>query len=377
MIGINENNNYLLNNSNYGFSINDKYYPNVDSYLLENNDIYEGILNKFIQNKDILLKFIETRNNKFNISYSNILERVRNVLKEQVLNDIINNSKKEDIVYIIGHKNPDTDSIFSSIVLSHVLKSLGINAVPSKLDNDYEFTNSSKILISDYLEEKLVSYDNESKVILVDHNNLDGIDKDKVIGAIDHHIITYEVIDMIEIEYASTGLLIYDLFKDKYNFNDKDKMLVALTVLSDTDFLCSSRYTLEDKKLFEELDFKEDINCFQKKYFVTTDFNESISYNLKYDYKEYNRNNINIKRSMILSYTKEFNDNINDYLESIKDIDNYLLIWLDYEEKNTHIYLNNNYIKLDYILGSTNLVLKLLDERNILNTKISYKNQKV
>ena len=93
MIGINENNNYLLNNSNYGFSINDKYYPNVDSYLLENNDIYEGILNKFIQNKDILLKFIETRNNKFNISYSNILERVRNVLKEQVLNDIINKIK--------------------------------------------------------------------------------------------------------------------------------------------------------------------------------------------------------------------------------------------------------------------------------------------
>ena len=48
--------------------------------------------------------------------------------------------------------------------------------------------------------------------VLVDHNNLEGLSKDNVLGAIDHHIMSGEVYDTLEIEYASTCLLIYDLF---------------------------------------------------------------------------------------------------------------------------------------------------------------------
>ena len=36
-------------------------------------------------------------------------------------------------VYVFGHRNPDTDSVTASIVLSHLKKKLGINAVPAVL----------------------------------------------------------------------------------------------------------------------------------------------------------------------------------------------------------------------------------------------------
>ena len=96
--------------------------------------------------------------------------------------------------------------------------------------------------------------------VLVDHNNLEGLSSENVLGAIDHHIITGEVYDTLEIEYASTCLLIYDLFKDEYEFSDEEKELIALSVLADTDYLCSSRFTEEDKKLFNELNFKLKLN---------------------------------------------------------------------------------------------------------------------
>lgn len=303
------------------------------------------------------LKLIETRNKPLKLEE----EIRRNNLKKEILKCIINEAKKEDIVYILGHKNPDADSIFSSIVLAHVLNKLGINAKAAKLKNDYSYTLGNKKIIEDYLKEELELYDDSKKVILVDHNNLDGINKNNVIGAIDHHIITGEVLNLIEIEYASTGLLIYDLFKDLVKLTKEDKILIGLTVLTDTDYLISTRFTYEDKILFNELGFNKDINNLQKKYFVINDFSRDIKYNLKYDYKEYDRFNKHIKRSTIISYNKEYIDNIDKYLNYIKE-DNYLLIWLDYENKITHIYFNKNNINLDYIISSTNIILGMLKE---------------
>ncbi|MBR0060501.1 MAG: DHH family phosphoesterase, partial [Selenomonadaceae bacterium] len=35
-------------------------------------------------------------------------------------------------IYVIGHRNPDTDSICSAIGYSHLKQALGINAVPAR-----------------------------------------------------------------------------------------------------------------------------------------------------------------------------------------------------------------------------------------------------
>ena len=62
---------------------------------------------------------------------------------------------------------------------------------------------------------------------------------------------------------------------------------------------------------------------------------------------------------MISSYTKEYKEYFEKYLEYTKE-NNYLLIWCDYESKKTYINFQDEFIELDYILTSTNLILKML-----------------
>ncbi len=299
---------YLANYSNHGFTKNGVFYKTVEHYYqsekfdnpeikkriinadtpkeasiigrdrsniripnfkdIKNQVMFDGILEKFRQNRDIAYKLIETRNRLIaeatvdeyywgigkdksgkNV-IGDILVRVRERIKEEILDSIISKCKDKE-VYVLGHKNPDADSIISSYILSNVLKRLGANAQFAVLSEDYNYCKSDIKLITDYVKVKPVVVDDvDNKLfVLVDHNNLEGLSKENVLGAIDHHIITGEVYDTLEIEYASTCLLIYDLFKDKYEFSDNEKELIALSVLADTDYLCSSRFTIEDKKL--------------------------------------------------------------------------------------------------------------------------------
>lgn len=39
----------------------------------------------------------------------------------------------KDVVHIIGHKNPDTDSIVSAIAYAQLKQKLGINAIACRL----------------------------------------------------------------------------------------------------------------------------------------------------------------------------------------------------------------------------------------------------
>ncbi len=360
--------------SNIGRDRNNKRIDNFKS--IKNEVMYKGILEKFRQNRDIAYKLIETRNSLIGEAtideyywglgkdksgennIGKILVKVREQIKKEILDSIIDKAKKEDVVYIIGHHNPDADSVFSSYLLSKVLTKLGIKAKFAFLD-DYKVSANDEKLIRDYLEEEPVIVDKNKKFIFVDHNDLQGINKNNVIGAIDHHIITGEVYDTLEIEYTSTGLLIYDLFKDCYHFTKKDKELIALTVLTDSEYLCSSRYREEDKKLFETLGFKKSIKRLQKKYFTISDFTKDIEKVIKDNYKEYNYNNELIRRTMISGYTKEYNEYFQKYLEYTKE-NNYLLIWCDYEAKKTFVNYKKEFFELDYILTSTNLILKML-----------------
>lgn len=413
---------YLANYANYGFTKDGIYYKTVEHYYqamkfplgeireniinaetpkeascigrdrnniridnfkkIKNQVMYEGILEKFRQNREIAYRLIETRNEEIaeatideyywgigkdktgKNNIGKILVKVREQIKRELLDSIINKAKACDEVYVIGHKVPDADSIFSSYLLTKILKKKGVKAKFAVLD-EINYSQSDIKLINDYLkEEPIVLKDYaDKKFILVDHNLLDGLKEENVIGSIDHHVITGKVYDTLEIEYASTGLLIYDLFKNSYKFTKSDKKLVALSVLADTEYLCSTRFTAEDKKLYEELETQIDVEKFQKKYFVISDFSKSIEELLKDNYKEYDYNDKHIKRSMIYSYKKEFEKY---YDKFINNIDDQLLIWVDYESKKTYVYYNKVEIKLDYVLSSTYLIMTMLKKKGIL-----------
>jgi len=97
-------------------------------------------------------------------------------------------------VLVLGHKNPDTDSICSAIAYANLKSELGMNVEPVRLG---EINGETKYAL-DYFQvnvPRLVqSVSNEvSQVILVDHNerqqSADDIDQVRILEVIDHHRI--------------------------------------------------------------------------------------------------------------------------------------------------------------------------------------------
>ena len=362
----------------------DKNNIRIDNFKrIKNKVMYDGILEKFRQNRNIAYKLIETRNEKIaeatideyywgigkdktgENNIGKILVKVRKQIKKEILESIIDEAKKYDEVFVVGHRIPDADSIFSSYLLAKVLNKIGVKARFAVLD-EINYSQSDAKLIKKYLKEEpfvLKDY-SDKKFILVDHNNLEGLKEENVIGAIDHHVITGEVYNTLEIEYSSTGLLIYDLFKKIYDFSDVEKELIAITVLADTEYLCSIRFTKEDKKIYSSLKMKIDEKDLQKRCFVISDFSKSVEELLKANYKEYKYNDKIIKRSMIYSYQKEYELYYDDIVNSIDS--DMLLIWVDYEKRKTYVNFNKKKLILEYVLTSTYLILEMLKKEGIL-----------
>lgn len=413
---------YLANYANYGFYKNGIYYKTVEHYYqsekfndeqirmqiincatpkeasligrdrhnkrkdnfksIKQEVMLTGVLEKFRQNKEILYKLIETRNepiiektideyywgigkdNSGENNFGKILCQARTLLKQEILKQIITDSKDE--VYVLGHNHPDADSLISSYLLSNILNSMSIKAHFCILSCGYEYAPNDIKLINDHfhIQPEVIAESKDKRFILVDHNTLDGLNKNNVVGAIDHHIISHQVDNTLEIEYASTALLIYDLFKDVYCFNPHEKLLIGLTVLADTEYLCSSRYQLEDQKLFDSLNLNIDVKEYQQKYFVTTNFSKTIMDNINCNIKQYDDDK-KISRVLISSYTNDFDNYFDKYISVIKELTGcWLLIWANYESKRTIIYYEQTMYELDYLTTSTYVVLKELKNKN-------------
>ena len=318
----------------------------------------EELYSYFINNKKEMYKLIEIRNNDFQAYNNKDLKNIRKRLIERQIQKIIDLCVDKE-VYILGHNNPDADSIISSYILANILKTMNIKSSFCILDHNYDYNFHDKKLLDDKFQyQPVILHDTDRYFILVDHNDLQGLPRDNVIGAFDHHIIKDEIDNIIEIEYASTSLLLYDLFKEKYSFNEEEKYLIALATLSDTEYLTSSRFTIYDKQIYDELKMNLNVKELQKKYFITTDFTLNIDKNFEMNKKEYIRNDKKITRILITSYDDKF---LEDYINKAKQL-NYLLMWVNYEDNTTTIYFNNKTIRLDYILSSTYLVFQLLGE---------------
>lgn len=412
---------FLANYSNHGFVVDGVFYPTVEHYYqaskfsnpkirekilkartpkeasiigrnpdnkriphfkeIKNQKMEEGIYYKFSQNKDIRSKLLETRHDVIremsvkesywgvgpNLDGENvvgkILMRVRERIRKELIDEIIKECQEKK-VYIVGHERADADSIFSSLLLTHILRYLGVDAIFAVRDTSFIDGD----LVKDYLDEEYFIVDDVSNknFILVDHNQLSGIPKENVIASFDHHRITGEVEDLIEAPYASCGLLLYDCFKDIYPFSQKEKEFIALSVLTDTEYLTSTRYTLEDQKLYDELQVSFFPKEMRDKYLKKTIFNLDIRSNFMEDYKEYSYGRLKIKRSMIKSDTKDRISHFKEYQESMKKNSINLLIWCDYEELATYICYQDVCLKFPYFTTSTNLVLDYLKEKKYL-----------
>lgn len=161
-------------------------------------------------------------------------------------------------VYIFGHKNPDTDSILSSLILEGIEKTKGINNVKAYRLGEI---NKETQYVLDYFKikapELLEEVEEGQKVMLVDHNEFDqsvkGIEKAEIIQVIDHHNITTSFktgapIFYLAMPVGSTATLLYELCKATNIGMDKTTAgLIVSSIISDTLLFKSPTCTEKDK----------------------------------------------------------------------------------------------------------------------------------
>ena len=101
----------------------------------------------------------------------------------------------EDNILIFGHKNPDTDSICSSIVEEILSKKRGTNNVKAvRLGNINKETQFALDYLGIEAPELIEKVEDGQKIILVDHNeaaqSVENRENAEIIAVIDHHRIS-------------------------------------------------------------------------------------------------------------------------------------------------------------------------------------------
>ena len=164
---------------------------------------------------------------------------------------------------ITGHKNPDTDSICSSIVMEKIAKFFGVNAEAVRLGELNKETEYVFKYINKQPQRMITKVDDGQKLILVDHNELtqsvDNRDNAEILAVIDHHRISDFKTATPLYYYAKpvgcTATILYEIMTDKnIEISKEDAILLISAISSDTLLLKSPTCTDEDVKAFNALE---------------------------------------------------------------------------------------------------------------------------
>lgn len=236
--------------------------------------------------------------------------------------------------YVIGHKNPDTDSVISSIAFSFYLKKGGIDAepiIPGKINRETEF-------ILKYLKIKIPKLFKKAPInsgfYLVDHSGLGrsilGMKEDSILGVVDHHKMG-GLNTIVPILYrcetvGSTSTVITKMFKEKNWIIDKKIASLLLSgIISDTLNLTSVTTTDDDRKILRELALKSgvDVKKFSQQMFEAKSDISGMGLKkiLLSDYKEYVHNKKKIGMGVWETVVTEvFNKKEEDILKTLRKI---------------------------------------------------------
>lgn len=127
-------------------------------------------------------------------------------------------------VFVLGHKNPDTDSICSAIAYAHLKKETGMDAEAIRLgepNNETLYALEQFKAATPRLVERAAG--EVEQVILVDHNerqqSISDVDEVQVIEVIDHHrIANFETADPLYFRaepVGCTATILLKLYKEQ------------------------------------------------------------------------------------------------------------------------------------------------------------------
>ena len=169
----------------------------------------------------------------------------------------------ENKVIVTGHKNPDTDSICSSIVMANLANHYGVDSKAVRLGNLNKETEYVFKHLNMEAQELIEKVDEGQELILVDHNekaqSIEGREKAKVLAVIDHHRIadfeTNEPLYYLAKPYGCTATILFEEYRKAGLEIDKTMGTLMLSaIVSDTLLLKSPTCTEKDVKAVQELE---------------------------------------------------------------------------------------------------------------------------
>ena len=294
--------------------------------------------------------------------------------------------------YVFGHKNPDTDSIISSIVMTDLEKKMGNENVQAcrigNINKETEYILNYFNVQAPTLIESVTS---EDTVILVDHNgfgqSIDGIKDAKILKVVDHHNVSgfetsYPLYYMAQ-PVGCTATILYELFvMNNYEISKTNAGLLLSAIISDTLLFKSPTCTPKDVKVAEELAKIAEIDI--QSYGLDmlkagTDLSSFTSEELiNIDSKEYNFNSNKIQIAQVntaciddvLKNKESIEKAINDFIAK-NEINLFIFAITDIIENNSQVICLGN--RTDIFEKAYNL--KLEDNMAFLPGVVSRKKQ--
>ncbi len=170
--------------------------------------------------------------------------------------------------YVFGHKNPDTDSIMSALVMAEYLKQKGMEA---KAFRQGEITKEVDFVLKHIgidAPEILPKLEEGSKIVLVDHNDtnetVENIDDLVITDVVDHHALKLNTSYPLNYRAEAVGCtntVLYKMFKEaNLEISNTTAMMMLSAIISDSLLFKSPTFTKEDEKVVEELSKLVDID---------------------------------------------------------------------------------------------------------------------
>ncbi|MEM2727095.1 MAG: DHH family phosphoesterase, partial [Archaeoglobaceae archaeon] len=175
-------------------------------------------------------------------------------------------------VYVVGHKNPDTDSVCSAISFAYLWNKWKENGILERLKielNAFPAVQGDLNAETKFVLEKFgfkapqkINDASGKKIALVDHSekaqSLDNLDKAEIVAIVDHHklgdITTPNPILFFALPVGCTATVLKVLC-DKTGVEVPKEIagIMLASILSDTVIFKSATTTELDKKVAEEL----------------------------------------------------------------------------------------------------------------------------
>lgn len=158
---------------------------------------------------------------------------------------------------IFGHKNPDTDSITSSIVMADLQTQLGLDVEAVRLGT---FGKETQFILDHFqvaTPRLIENLDGVKTVMLVDHNEFnqsaDGIENVQILAVVDHHRManfqTAEALFYRAEPVGCTGTILYKMYREnELEIKPTIAGLMASAIISDTLLFKSPTCTPQDVK---------------------------------------------------------------------------------------------------------------------------------